>query len=250
MRCSFLAVHLGHSGSVAASASRSARCWCSSARAARSRARCSRSIAASYMRGHPCRTIARRTRWAIHRLKCNSDQARRETPVDCLRSRLRGLPERGRTSAGPHIALPTRGLGACDARRSCSIANAFAGLVVEGMLLRQLLDRRTTGARSLRARRVRRCRGSPSSDLVAEYACRAVEQTNSHSSGSSSSPRPIAGLDSSPGCRPELPTERTDSQRSSRSASSPGARPALAMLWLLAESWGRVTPAGTAFHCP
>ena len=125
-------------------------------------------------------------------------------------------------------------------------ANAFAALVVDGMLLRELRlgeqpSLRIFGPGELVATGV-----TPTSALPARSEWRAAEPTHlamlgiEFLAGAHRWPRLVAGLQA----RMADGVERLAVQMAICQQPRVQDR-ILAMLWLLAESWGRVTPAGT-----
>jgi CRP/FNR family cyclic AMP-dependent transcriptional regulator len=125
-------------------------------------------------------------------------------------------------------------------------ANAFGALVVDGMLLRQLRIGEQPSLRIFGPGELVATGATPTSMLVAQSECRAVEFTHlamlgiEFLAGAHRWPRLIAGLHA----RIADGIERLAVQMSICQQPRVQDR-ILAMLWLLAESWGRVTSAGT-----
>lgn len=146
------------------------------------------------------------------------------------------------------IALPNVRLsGPVNLSQLLDKTNAFAALVVDGMLLRQLLVGEQPSLRIFGPGELVATGATPSSMLLAPSECRAVEPThlallgNEFLAGARRWPNLVAGLQA----RMADGAERLAVQMAICQQPRVQDR-IMAMLWLLAESWGRVTSAGTA----
>jgi hypothetical protein len=146
------------------------------------------------------------------------------------------------------IALPVVRLdGALEISELLENANAFAALVIDGMLLRQLRIGEQPTLRIFGPGELVAIGATPTSMLVVQSESRAVDPTHvamigiEFLAGAHRWPRLIAGLQS----RMADGQERLAMQLAICQLPRVQDR-ILAMLWLLAESWGRVTSAGTS----
>jgi CRP/FNR family transcriptional regulator, cyclic AMP receptor protein len=146
------------------------------------------------------------------------------------------------------IALPVVRLeGPLDIAELLESANAFAALVIDGMLLRQLRIGEQPTLRIFGPGELVATGATPTSMLVVQSESRAVDPTHvamigiEFLAGAHRWPRLIAGLQS----RMADGQERLAMQLAICQLPRVQDR-ILAMLWLLAESWGRVTSAGTS----
>lgn len=146
-----------------------------------------------------------------------------------------------------HVALPTRIVsGPLTIAELLKRADAFAAVVVDGMLLQQTRIGDQPALRVIGPGEIVAAPGAPRSELVAESECRAVEQTTLAFLGieflaaAHRWPRLVAGLQS----RTADGTDRLAMQLAICQLPRVHDR-LLAMLWLLAESWGHVTSSGT-----
>jgi len=149
--------------------------------------------------------------------------------------------------AAAHVTLPARMVsGRVTIADVLARANAFAAVVVEGMLLQQTQIGEQPALRVIGPGEIVAAGLAPRSELVAEYECRAVEQTKLAFLGieflaaAHHWPRLIAGLQS----RTADGMDRLATQLAICQLPRVQDR-LLAMLWLLAESWGHVTSSGT-----
>ncbi len=145
------------------------------------------------------------------------------------------------------IALPVREVsGPVELGALLKAANAFASLVVDGMLLYQMRIGEQPGLRVVGPGEIVSMPGAPRSTLVDNSSCRAVRGTQLAFLGvefvaaARRWPGLIAGLQS----RTADGTERLATQLAICQLPRVQDR-LLAMLWLLAESWGHVTASGT-----
>ena len=145
------------------------------------------------------------------------------------------------------IALPTvRLAGPVKLSDLLQEANAFAALVVDGMLLRDLRIGEQPSLRIFGPGELVATGAVPSSMLLAQSEFRAVEPTHlamlgiEFLAGAHRWPRLVAGLQA----RMADGAERLAVQMAICQQPRVQDR-ILAMMWLLAESWGRVTSAGT-----
>jgi CRP/FNR family transcriptional regulator, cyclic AMP receptor protein len=145
------------------------------------------------------------------------------------------------------IALPVREVsGPVELAALFRAANAFASLVVDGMLLYQMRIGEQPGLRVVGPGEIVSIPGAPRSTLVDKSSCRAVGVTQLAFLGveflaaARRWPSLIAGLQS----RTADGTERLATQLAICQLPRVQDR-LLAMLWLLAESWGHVTASGT-----
>jgi CRP/FNR family transcriptional regulator, cyclic AMP receptor protein len=146
------------------------------------------------------------------------------------------------------IALPTVSVsGRVQMPELLVDSNAFSALVIDGMLLRQLRIGEQPTLRIFGPGELVAIGVAPSSALLVESECRAVDPTRLAMLGieflasARRWPRLIAGLHA----RMSDGQERLATQLVISQLPRVQDR-VLAMLWLLAESWGRVTSAGTA----
>jgi hypothetical protein len=146
------------------------------------------------------------------------------------------------------IALPlVRLAGPVEISTLLKDANAFAALVVDGMLLRQLRIGEQPTLRLFGPGELLATGLAPTSTLLAQSDCRAVAPSHvamlgiEFLAGAHRWPRLIAGLHA----RMADGQERLATQLAICQLPRVQDR-ILAMLWLLAESWGRVTSGGTA----
>ncbi|MGZ4186303.1 MAG: helix-turn-helix domain-containing protein [Solirubrobacteraceae bacterium] len=145
------------------------------------------------------------------------------------------------------IALPVvRVAGPVKISGLLENANAFAALVIDGMLLSQLRIGEQPTLRIFGPGELVASGAAPPSTLLIESDCRAVDPTHlaiigiEFLAGAHRWPRLIAGLQA----RVADGQERLATQLAICQLPRVQDR-LLAMLWLLAESWGRVTSAGT-----
>jgi hypothetical protein len=145
------------------------------------------------------------------------------------------------------IALPVVSLaGEVELSELLDSANAFAGLVIDGMLLRQLRIGEQPALRLFGPGEMVATGAAPTSAVLIESDCRAVDPTHlallgiEFLAGAHRWPRLIAGIQA----RMADGQERLATQMAICQLPRVADR-ILAMLWLLAESWGRVTSAGT-----
>jgi CRP/FNR family transcriptional regulator, cyclic AMP receptor protein len=145
------------------------------------------------------------------------------------------------------IALPVLRLaGPVTISEMLANANAFAALVIDGMLLRQLRIGEQPTLRLFGPGELVATGAAPTSALLIESDCRAVDPTHlaflgiEFLAGAHRWPRLIAGLQA----RMADGQERLATQLAICQLPRVQDR-LLAMLWLLAESWGRVTASGT-----
>jgi hypothetical protein len=146
------------------------------------------------------------------------------------------------------IALPLARLaGPVEISTLLKDANAFAAMVVDGMLLRQLRIGEQPTLRLFGPGELVPTGLAPTSTLLAQSDCRAVAPSHvamlgiEFLAGAHRWPRLIAGLHA----RMADGQERLATQLAICQLPRVQDR-ILAMLWLLAESWGRVTSVGTA----
>jgi hypothetical protein len=145
------------------------------------------------------------------------------------------------------IALPTARLsGRLELVELLADTKTFAALVIDGMVLRQLRIGEQPTLRVFGPGEIVATGAAPSSMLLAESDCRAVDPTHLAMLGTEFLaaahrwPRLIAGLQA----RMSDGQERLAMQLAICQLPRVQDR-ILAMLWLLAESWGRVTSTGT-----
>lgn len=153
----------------------------------------------------------------------------------------------GQRREAERIAVPVVMLGGpVEISQLLEDANAFAGMVVDGMLLRQLRIGEQPTLRIFGPGELVAIGTTPNSALLIESDCRAIDPTrlalfgNEFLAGALRWPRLIAGLHA----RMADGQERLATQLAICQLPRVQDR-LLAMLWLLAESWGRVTAAGT-----
>lgn len=146
-----------------------------------------------------------------------------------------------------HIVLPTQRLsGAVDIAALLAKANAFAALVVDGLLVRQTQIGEQPTMRIFGPGELLATGTAPTSMLMVQSECRAVEVSRvafiglEFLAGAHRWPRLVAGLQA----RMADGTERLATQLAISQLPRVQDR-ILAMLWLLAESWGHVTASGT-----
>ena len=147
-----------------------------------------------------------------------------------------------------HLSLPLLTVaGPVEISDMLEHENAFAALVVDGMLLRQLRVGEQPALRIFGPGELVAIGTAPTSMLLMQSDCRAVDPTRlallgiEFLAGAHRWPRLIAGLQS----RMADGQERLATQLAICQLPRVQDR-ILAMLWLLAESWGRVTSAGTS----
>src|SRR5438270_3806070 len=145
------------------------------------------------------------------------------------------------------VALPVvKVSGALDIADVLRHAGAFAALVTDGMVLRQMRIGEQPGLRLIGPGEVVSIGTAPRSALLIESDCRAVEGTRLALLGveflaaSHRWPRLTVGLEA----RTADGIERLATQLAICQLPRVQDR-LLAMMWLLAESWGHVTPTGT-----
>jgi CRP/FNR family cyclic AMP-dependent transcriptional regulator len=145
------------------------------------------------------------------------------------------------------VGLPVVQLrGPVDIAKLLERANAFAALVTDGMLLRQMRIGEQPTLRLIGPGEIVTVGTAPGSGLVVQSDWRAVDGTRLAVLGieflasSHRWPRLVAGLQA----RTADGTERLATQLAICQLPRVQDR-LLAMLWLLAESWGHVTPSGT-----
>jgi CRP/FNR family transcriptional regulator, cyclic AMP receptor protein len=146
------------------------------------------------------------------------------------------------------IALPTVRLnGPVEISELLAETNSFAALVIEGMLLRQLRVGDQPALRLFGPGELIATGAAPTSMLMIESECRAVDSTRVATLGiefmasAHRWPRLIAGLQS----RMADGQERLATQMAICQLPRVADR-ILAILWLLAESWGHVSSSGTS----
>jgi CRP-like cAMP-binding protein len=145
------------------------------------------------------------------------------------------------------VALPVvRVSGALDIANQLKHAGAFAALVIDGMLLRQMWIGEQPCLRLIGPGEIVSDGAAPHSTLVSESDSRAVDGTRlallgvEFLAGSHRWPRLMVGLQA----RTADGIERLATQLAICQLPRVQDR-LLAMMWLLAESWGHVTPSGT-----
>jgi CRP/FNR family transcriptional regulator, cyclic AMP receptor protein len=146
------------------------------------------------------------------------------------------------------IALPVLRLeGPVEISELLLRENAFAALVIDGMVFRQLRLGEQPTLRIFAPGELVATGAAPASMLLVQSECRAVDPTHlavlgiEFLAGAHRWPRLIAGLQA----RMADSQERLVTQLAICQLPRVQDR-ILAMLWLLADSWGRVTPAGTS----
>jgi CRP/FNR family transcriptional regulator, cyclic AMP receptor protein len=152
-----------------------------------------------------------------------------------------------------HVRLPVHAISKGDAHigRLFEQHNAFGAIVLEGMLLQALRLSGHTGQRLLGPGDVLSLTHTPSSMLVIEATCRATVPTKlvllerEMLLAVRRWPGIAAGLHAHIGEQ----SERLVTQLMICQLPRVGDR-LLALLWLLAESWGQVTPNGTLLPIP
>jgi CRP-like cAMP-binding protein len=187
------------------------------------------------------------------RNQSSGNQTRRRGPSASAIRLLAAAPDLGdfltpeEREQADRIALPTvRLAGPVEIIELLEQENAFAALVVDGMLLRQLRIGEQPALRIFGPGELVAIGTAPTSNLLIESACRAVDPTHvavlgiEFLAGAHRWPRLIAGLQG----RMADGQERLATQLAICQLPRVQDR-ILAMLWLLAESWGRVTSSGT-----
>jgi CRP/FNR family transcriptional regulator, cyclic AMP receptor protein len=155
-------------------------------------------------------------------------------------------PEERKAASG--LAVPVRQLSkpGLDINEQLERSHAFGGVVLDGMVLHTLRSGTQTGARLLGPGDIVSLSGDGQSMLLSESTCRTAAPTRLALLGSEvlaaarQWPRIVAGLHT----RLAEQTERLGAQLVICQLSRVDQR-LLALMWLLAESWGHVTLSGT-----
>jgi len=171
---------------------------------------------------------------SVHLLKIEPDVGRLLSPDE--------------REAAADLTLPTLSVGrnAHDILEQIEGAGAFGAFVLEGMLLDQIRLGDQLGIRLLGPSDLIWLRSTPPPMIVSELACRAAAPTrlallgDELLSAANRWPQLIAGLQLRLACQ----SDRLAAQLVICQLPRVDQR-LMAMMWLLAESWGRVTAAGT-----
>lgn len=188
------------------------------------------------------------------RNELGGNQTRRSKPSGSVVRLLEAAPELAdfltpeERAEADRVALPVvRLAGPVEVSALLENANAFAALVIDGMVLRQLRLGEQPTLRLFGPGELLATGAAPTSALLLESDWRAIEPTHlamlglEFLAGAHRWPRLIAGLQA----RMADGQERLATQLAICQLPRVQDR-LLAMLWLLAESWGRVTSSGTS----